>query len=396
MIRAMIEGLDQMAEDAFSRIRAQIPPYRQVTDKQTLIDIRAAVRRHASIALTSLQEQRRLHPDELTAMRANGAARSQQNLPLEALIDAARIGIQTGMDWAAKIAADLPDHDGVAAAVLSEIHQGFLDVFHDMTTVFRQGYVDNQATASARTTQRAEMFAEVLAGTYATEPEICALAARLGYDLNSPHGLVLFLSPAPGPQGFERAASSFAAAMPAAVETGHPGPGSVFVVPCASKDSWLKAVSAAEAVAQAHNLVALAGLAVSGPGPLAYSYRRICELASLALKVCGPRCVVSAQDLLVYQVIEAGGETVVAQLVDTVLGPVMALPDGPKKALLETIDAMHHNYRGVAAKRLGVSTKTIDRRWARIQQLTGLSLDLPTDRLRLDLALYGFRFLQYQ
>jgi PucR-like helix-turn-helix protein/diguanylate cyclase with GGDEF domain len=397
IIRGMKAGLDGLADDALGRIRKQIPEYQQVSDAAVLADIKTAVARNASIVLNALEESRRLQGDELTAMRANGARRCEQDLLLDSLIDAVRIGIQTGMDWAVEGAKSLPDPKGWATSVVSEIHQGFLNLFHDIATASREGYMESKAHRSAKLRERSELFQEVLAGTFRDEEKICAQAARLGYDLRSLNGLMLFAGANSDHEAFKKATRAFREAVPAAVEiplAPHIGHQAVLVVPSVSEQTWPRAIAAAKDVIARHPFIALASTPVSGPGELRDSYRSAAEMAALALKVYGPNAFVQADDLLVFRTIQATDHQKLSSLVEETLGPVLALPGKTGAKLIETIEAMHRHPRTKAAKVLNVSLKTLNNRWKRISELTGLRLEAPADRLRLDLALYAVKALQ--
>jgi sugar diacid utilization regulator len=397
IIRRMRDQLDELVSEVVRRILKGNPEYAEVQDKAVLADVEVAVRRNTSIVLAVLQDQRHLHPDELTAIRANGARRCEQDLPLDSLIEAIRTGIKTGMEWATKMASSLSDPAGQAASVLSELHQDFFDLFHDIATVSRQGYMESKAHRSAKLRERTELFQEVLAGTFKTEEEICAQAARLGYDLRSPNGLIFFAGPDSDPQAFKRATSAFIEAVPAVVElplARLPSPHVVFVVPSATEHTWPKATAAAKEVVAQHPFVALATSPVSAPGALRASYEGVKEMVSLAIKVCSPGAFVNAGDLIVFRIIQATDRQKLQHLIQQTLQPILGLTDKTKSALLDTIEAMHLYNRTKAAKVLNVSLKTLNKRWNRISELTGLRLEASPDRLRLDLALYALRLVQ--
>jgi sugar diacid utilization regulator len=397
IIQRMRDQLDELVSEVVRRILKGNPEYAEVQDKAVLADVEVAVRRNTSIVLAVLQDQRHLHPDELTAIRANGARRCEQDLPLDSLIEAIRTGIKTGMEWATKMASSLSDPAGQAASVLSELHQDFFDLFHDIATVSRQGYMESKAYRSAKLRERTELFQEVLAGTFKTEEEICAQAARLGYDLRSPNGLIFFAGPNSDPQAFKRATSAFREAAPAAVEmplARHPSPHVVFVVLSATEQTWPKATTAAREVVNKHQLIAIAASPASSPEALRGSYQAAGETLSLAMKVCGAGAFVRANDLLVFRIMQATDRQELNRLVEQTLGPILAFSGKSGTKLIDTVEAMHRHPRTKAAKVLDVSIRTLNARWNRISELTGLRLEAPSDRLRLDLALYALKILQ--
>jgi sugar diacid utilization regulator len=396
IIQGMQDQLDELVSEVVHRIRKHIPEYAEIKGL-VLADVKAGVERNTTMVLAALEDQRQFHSDELTAIRANGARRCEQDLPLDSLIEAIRLGIKTGMDWATKQAYLLPDPGNLAPSVLSQLHQDFLDLFHDVAVVSREGYMEHKAHRRAKLKERTELFQEVLAGAYKTEATICTQATALGYDLLSPHGLVLLTAAKPDTTALEKAASALASRLPAAVglpPVTHPSPHASFIVPASSPDTWPNTTAAAKALLAEYPLLALVCLPVAGPKALGGSYQNARELIAVAWKVYGPHALVEAGDLLVFAVIQAAGPEKLHRLVEDTLGPILALPNSSQAKLLDSIDAMHRHPRTKAAKILKVSLRTLNNRLNRIAELTKLRLEDPSDRLRLDLALYALRVVQ--
>lgn len=116
------------------------------------------------------------------------------------------------------------------------------------------------------------------------------------------------------------------------------------------------------------------------------------RLLPLAVTLPTQRRLIDVDELLVFQLLVASEPAVQAGLVQDVLGPVLTHPSGGDR-LLATLEALHWNEGSPkrAARKLGVHVKTVHGRLRRIEQLTGLCLDYPPDRMRLDVALYLFR-----
>ena len=123
------------------------------------------------------------------------------------------------------------------------------------------------------------------------------------------------------------------------------------------------------------------------------SYRRAATLLVLATRLPTTRRVLSVEELLVYQVLAATGEEEQEAVVQDVLGPVLALPDQLAARLLSTLEALHWNEGSAkaTAHAMGLHSKTVLNRLKRFEQLTGLCLDRPSDRLRVDVAVYLLR-----
>ena len=123
------------------------------------------------------------------------------------------------------------------------------------------------------------------------------------------------------------------------------------------------------------------------------SYRRAATLLVLATRLPTSRRVLCVEELLVYQVLAATGQDEQEAVVQDVLGPVLALPDQVGTRLLSTLEALHWNEGSAkaTAHALGLHSKTVLNRLRRFEELTGLCLDRPSDRLRVDVAVYLLR-----
>ena len=123
------------------------------------------------------------------------------------------------------------------------------------------------------------------------------------------------------------------------------------------------------------------------------SYRQAATLLILATRLPTARRVLHMHEMLVYQVLAATSDEEQEALVNSVLGPVLALPTALGNRLLTTLEALHWNEGSAksAAKALGLHSKTVLNRVRRFEALTGLCLDRPPDRLRADVALYVLR-----
>lgn len=123
------------------------------------------------------------------------------------------------------------------------------------------------------------------------------------------------------------------------------------------------------------------------------SYRRAATLLVLATRLPTSRRVLSVDELLVYQVLAATGEEEQEAVLRDVLGPVLALPEPASSRLLTTVEALHWNEGSAkaTAHALGLHSKTVLNRLRRFEELTGLCLGRPSDRLRVDVAVYLLR-----
>ena len=116
-------------------------------------------------------------------------------------------------------------------------------------------------------------------------------------------------------------------------------------------------------------------------------------LLPLATRLPTSRRLLDVDELLVYQVLAATDAAARTAVVRDVLGPVLTQPNGTSRRLLATLESLHWNDGSAkaAGRSLGIHVKTVHNRLRRVEQLTGLNLDHPPDRLRLDVALYLLR-----
>ncbi|MBW3669455.1 MAG: helix-turn-helix domain-containing protein [Actinobacteria bacterium] len=123
------------------------------------------------------------------------------------------------------------------------------------------------------------------------------------------------------------------------------------------------------------------------------SYRRAGTLLLLATRLPTTRRVLAVEELLVYQVLAATSDEEQEAVIQDVFGPVLGLPGSITTRLLCTLEALHWNEGSAkaTARALGLHSKTVLNRLRRFEELTGLCLDRPPDRLRVDVALYLMR-----
>lgn len=131
----------------------------------------------------------------------------------------------------------------------------------------------------------------------------------------------------------------------------------------------------------------------SGPHGIFRSYLEALEALDLAGRLALVEPVVHARDLLVYRVL-LRDETAMADLVDAVLGPLLASRDGPERLLvtLEAYFAAGANTTA-AARRLHLSVRAMTYRLQRVTELTGYSVTEPAHMLPLHVAVTGARLL---
>jgi sugar diacid utilization regulator len=133
----------------------------------------------------------------------------------------------------------------------------------------------------------------------------------------------------------------------------------------------------------------------AGPQGVVLSYREAQEALDVGGRLGLPGRVVEARDLLVYRVL-LRDEEAIADLVETVLGPLAAARGGAGP-LLETLETYFATGGNAAdtARRLHLSVRAVTYRLDRVRQLTGRSAADPTQHLTLLVAVTGARLLAW-
>jgi sugar diacid utilization regulator len=133
----------------------------------------------------------------------------------------------------------------------------------------------------------------------------------------------------------------------------------------------------------------------SGAGGVVLSYEEALNALDLADRLGLDTFRLSASELLVFPVL-LRDRAAMADLVRTVLGPLTAARGGAEP-LVETLGqcAASGYVNAEAARRLGVSVRTLSYRLERIRTLTGYDPSDPLHRYTLETAAMGARLLEW-
>ncbi len=137
------------------------------------------------------------------------------------------------------------------------------------------------------------------------------------------------------------------------------------------------------------------GRAQSGPGGAVRSFEQARQALDIAERLELPGRVHKADDLLVYQVL-LRDSAALADLVSVVLEPLRSVRGGPG-ALLETLAAYFAcgQVATACARELHVGVRTVTYRLHRVGELTGYSVDDPSQALSLRIAVLGAKLLHW-
>jgi sugar diacid utilization regulator len=135
------------------------------------------------------------------------------------------------------------------------------------------------------------------------------------------------------------------------------------------------------------------GRSYPGPSGVVRSYDEAADAFDVAQRLGLADPVVSAADLLIYQVL-LRDRAAIADLVQTLLTP-LARARGGAGPLLATLAAYYARggVAAAAARDLHLSVRTVTYRLARVKELTGRDPARPADALALQVAVIGARML---
>jgi len=137
------------------------------------------------------------------------------------------------------------------------------------------------------------------------------------------------------------------------------------------------------------------GRSYPGPSGVVRSYDEAADAFDVAQRLGLADPVVSAADLLIYQVL-LRDRAAITDLVQTLLTPLARARGGPGP-LLATLAAYYARggVAAAAARDLHLSVRTVTYRLARVKELTGRDPARPADALALQVAVIGARMLDW-
>jgi hypothetical protein len=345
-------------------VRDEIAEYAAVRDPEFAAEVLAHSVEHVHAFVSSARDGRPPEGPELEFVRARGAARARELLPLDALLEAYLIGQRTV--WEAVVAAAGPSREGMRVA--QELTAATFVYTHAINVAIAAAYMqESQALASEAERARRDLLDVLLSGR---EPgaEQERRAETLGLRPRGDHVVVV-------------AAADPTRSRLIAQALARQDPDSPFVV--ARHDELVAIVRvyvrrgpqevrgaldrAAEWLRRAHGMELRAGISAvcAGLGEVARGYAE----AASALRHAGPeRPAVALDEVGLLDHLTAGADAAAARLVPAGAHR-LAAADG---ALAATLRAYADCDLNVArtAQRLGVHANTVHYRLRRVEELT--------------------------
>lgn len=370
-------------------VAAEVPSYRQL-DSEAFKDYQVGLARSfqafLAVVATGVTES---VASERVRLRAVGAERAARGFPLEAVRYGTQVAMRVCWRHVASTLWEIGEPTGVAR-VLTELPLLLVDFVAGLDAELVAGY---QAGLVERERDRTDLLADLLAGSFADDEGLLLRAAAAGLDLTGPHGLLVVTGPGSAAE-VTRASHDVVSALPGALAVSmtasHP-PHVVVLAPAGDPAVQAALRPAVARVAGQRRIVAVLAGWGTGPTELHRGYRQASGVLDLAL-IVETVGLVDIGELLADRCLQLAPKAVLHNLVDHTLGPLLRLSVRDRTALVDTLWALQrHASAAQAAAALGVHVKTVRHRWARIRELTGLNLDRPADRFRLDVALHALR-----
>jgi sugar diacid utilization regulator len=371
---------------------------------------------YLSAVLDAAGSGRRLTAAELAEYGRSGERAAESGVALRGLVD-----LYLSATW--RLWRELPAED--SPTVLRAAGLAMLHAADDAVAAAAEGFERAYLSVARRDeAERREFFDDLLSGRGSVS-DVLSRGERLGLRLAGPH-YVLLAGPAvagdtvtPAGMEIDAAVADAAAPSPTLVVSRHGR--LVVIVGAVSGDDAGRVARAlsramshrrtgrpvghgqpgdpgqrqAAAAGQSSQWRIAVGRSYPGPSGVVHSYDEAADAFDVAQRLGLPDPVVSAADLLIYQVL-LRDRAAITDLVRTMLLP-LARARGGAAPLLATL-AAYFDRGGVAAaaaRDLHLSVRAVTYRLARVKELTGRDPAEPADALALQVAVIGARVLDW-
>ncbi|HEX9970247.1 MAG TPA: helix-turn-helix domain-containing protein [Acidimicrobiales bacterium] len=384
---------ESMVEDLFSDIGGRVPACQQPRAPGALVDVRSALRRAGRFFVHSLAENRTLQPEEIVALQAIGAQRARQGLPRDGLAAAIQAAMRTGYRSLVASALEVDAPADVAVRGMATLSLRLFEFVQDATSALLSGYVDEEALRlTSRVREQAALVDRLLEASWVDDEEILGHAKELGLDVSPPAALLLVTNGAGRePTTLAATATRLADGVPGSVEgptRSVPVPHAVVLVPDVSEGRWAELLAAADEVASERAVYIACVEPVEHLRSVAAVYRRVQrDLVYVPAARSGPGAV-GMKEVKAYRILACAPLEDRLDFFRQTFDAVFELSEQKTVELLDTLESLydHRGQTAEVAAELGIHEKTVRCRLRRIEALTGLSVDVPGDRLQLDIA----------
>lgn len=383
------DDFERLVDSMLDDIVGRVPAYQHVIPPAELHDVRSALRRAGGLFLRSLLENRPLAPNEVVALQVIGAQRARHGLPRDGLTAAIQAAMRTAYRRLVECALEVEAPADVAVRGMGALSMRLFEFVQDSTGALLAGYMGEESERlTARVREQAAVVDRLLEASWIDEDEIRSHAKELGLSLEAPFVLLLlvngrFQETTP----LREAATALARRIPGAMEgPTRPAPTAHVVVVVPEAERGLHAV--ADEVGERHGVYVGCVEPVERLVAVSSAYRRAQrDVLYISAARTGPGAV-AMKEVKAYRILACAPFEDRLDFVRQTLGGVFDLSEPKAIELLDTLESLYDNRGSIGdvAAEMGVHEKTVRYRLRRVQELTGLSIDVPADRLQLDIA----------
>lgn len=389
------QALDRRTELAaliVSTILEELPEYASGRSAGELEDIRAGVQQSVDFCLATMQRGVGVGEDERHVLRRTGAQRARQGIPKPALLASVKVAVRTGRQFLTTL-ADVGDDPRAFMAAFREVN-ALLDRFEDEAcSALAEGHDEGwPQVLSAPDRGEAVLVDRLLERRFADEEEMLAHAAQVGLSRHRRARVAVVASAQDADEGLLRAT---------AAEVRSPGVaavGPLRIVPAMhlplvlqprDGDDWRVIEARLSRAGSRHGTTVVWSVHAEALTGLSSIYRSVCEdLPFVAAATAWPGAVAAVIPRF-HRVMAVGTAEERAELLGEVLRPLFSLPERERGELLDLLDALYETGGSTAAlgRLLYVHKNTVGNRVRRVQDVTGLDVRRPAERLVLETAM---------
>jgi sugar diacid utilization regulator len=375
ILDALAADLDGIAEEMVATITSEISAYGRPLARAPVEDVRGHCAEHAALMVNAVREDREPRREELGFARRAAARRVRQGVPLEALLQAFRLGHRTVWDAIVRSAPNTPSGREAALSLARPAMQ-HIDL---VSTHVAESYLkEEQRLLATADRERRDLLENLLAGRIPAPGDIPAAAAGIEAHERLLVAVTRLATPTPpDPNDLHRAADVLAARVATAdaeplvvVRHGE----IVAVIPAGHRNAdplaRIRGAQTLLAERRAMQTRVGTGAPFAGLGGVAQGYA---EAKQALLRTTAERSLISLEELSTFDYLVATADPVAWQVAGRTSAALKEADPRRGDGLADTVMAYVECDLdvGQAAGRLGVHPNTVRYRLRRVAEVTG-------------------------
>jgi hypothetical protein len=388
---------DELLAVVLSAIFEQLPEYGHARSKGEVEDIRSGVRRSIQLCLRVLAEGRRIDAEERVALHLTGGQRARQGIPKAVVVRSVTIATRDGYNFFVTC-ADQAEEFGNFTGALRQIRTIIGQYEDDAVKALADGH-DEALGQVLTTADRAEaiLVDRLLEGRWHDDDELSEHARTIGlHPAREARVIVVTALDALDQKRLRRTVGVLRDGAPTAL-----GPlrlGSRTHLPAViqprNERAWNTLLLRLAESAVEQGATAVHGEKVGSLLTVSPSYKAIEHGLPFVRAATGEPGAISALLVRFHRVTCVGKPADRLELLNDVIGPLLALHPKERDELLSLLDTLYETGDSQASlsRRLARHKNTVASRFARIFHLTGLDVRKPAERLVLD-SMLRLRFV---